>query len=95
MSNAIDFLEQLGRDARWRHVTGAAMEAALIQAGIEAPLRAAILGEDRGLLESLVGASPNICCLVNHPDEEEEESDEDEEDGDEKKKEPEEDEDEE
>jgi hypothetical protein len=95
MSNVIDFLEQMGRDAQWRHATGEAMQAALIQAGIEPPVRAAILGEDRGLLESLVGASPNICCMVNHPEEEEERPQDDEEGEDEKKKEPEEEEDEE
>jgi hypothetical protein len=94
MSNVIDFLEQMGRDAQWRHITGEATEAALIQAGIEPPLRAAILGEDRGLLESMVGASANICCLINHPEEEEERREDDEEE-DEKKKEPEEEEDEE
>jgi hypothetical protein len=94
MSNVIDFLEQMGRDAQWRHATGEAMQAALIQAGIEPSVRAAILGEDRGLLESLVGANPNICCMVNHPQEEEEEPREDEEE-EEEEKEPEEEEDEE
>jgi hypothetical protein len=89
MSNVIDFLEQMGRDAQWRHVTGEAMQAALIQAGIEPPLRAAILGEDRGLLESLIGANPNICCMINHPQEEEEPR-EDEEEEEEEEKEPEE-----
>jgi hypothetical protein len=80
MSNVIDFLERLGRDAQWRHAPGDVMEAALIQAGIEAPLRAAIIAADRGLLESLVGANPNICCLINHPEEEEESREEEEED---------------
>jgi hypothetical protein len=94
MSNVIDFLEQMGRDAQWRHIPGEAMEAALIQAGIEPPVRAAILGEDRGLLESLVGANPNICCMINHPQEEEEPREDDEEE-EEEKKEPEEEEDEE
>jgi hypothetical protein len=94
MSNVIDFLEHMGRDAQWRHATGEAMQAALIQAGIEPSVRAAILGEDRGLLESLVGANPNICCMVNHPQEEEEEPREDEEE-EEEEKEPEEEEDEE
>lgn len=94
MSNVIDFLEQVGRDAQWRHITGEAMQAALIQAEIEPSVQAAILGEDRGLLESLVGASPNICCLVNHPQEEEEERREDDEEEDDKQKEPEEEEDE-
>jgi hypothetical protein len=94
MSNVIDFLEQMGRDAQWRHATGEAMQAALIQAGIEPSVRSAILGEDRGLLESLVGANPNICCMVNHPQEEEEPREDEEEDEDEEK-EPEEEEDEE
>jgi hypothetical protein len=95
MSNVIDFLEHMGRDAQWRHCTGEAMDAALIQAGIEPPVRAAILGEDRGLLESLVGANPNICCMVNHPQEEEEPREDEEEEEEEEKKEPEEEEDEE
>ena len=95
MSNVIDFLEQMGREAQWRPITGEAVEAALIQAGIEPPVRAAMLGEERGLLESLVGASPNICCLVNHPEEEEEEGEEEEEEDEGKKKAPDEEEDEE
>ena len=73
MSNVIGFLEQLGRDAQLRHATGHEVEAALLRAGIEPHLRAAILGEDRCLLESLVGADHNICCMVNAPEEEEEE----------------------
>jgi len=73
MSNVIDVIEQWGTDARWRHASDEAREAALIQAGFEPGLRAALLGEDAGLLESLVGATHNICCLVNHPEEEEEE----------------------
>jgi hypothetical protein len=73
MSNVIDVIEQWGGDARWRHASDEAREAALIQAGFEPGLRAALLGEDAGLLETLVGATHNICCLVNHPEEEEEE----------------------
>jgi hypothetical protein len=70
MSNVIDFLEQMGRDAHLRHATGLDLEAALAQAGIEPPLRAAILGGDSRLLESLLGANPTICCMINVPDEE-------------------------
>jgi hypothetical protein len=84
MSNVIDFIEQMGRDSQWRHATGEAMEAALLQAGFAPDVRAAILGDDRGLLESVVGATHNICCLINHP--EEEEDDVEEEDEDDKKK---------
>ena len=71
MSNVVDFLEQMGRDAHLRHVTGFELEAALTRAGVEASLHAAILGGDQRLLESLVGASHPICCLINVPEEEE------------------------
>lgn len=79
MSNVIDFLEQMGRDAHLRHATGLDLEAALTQAGIEPPLRAAILGGDSRLLESLLGANPTICCMVNVPEEEEAPAEEEEE----------------
>jgi hypothetical protein len=78
MSNVIDFLEQVGRDPVLRHASGLEMEAALTQAGIEAPLRAAIVGGDTRLLEDLMGATPTICCLVHVPGEEEGEEKEDE-----------------
>jgi hypothetical protein len=70
MSNVVDFLEQMGRDAHLRQVTGFELEAALTRAGIESSLRAAILGGDQRLLESLVGASHPICCLIHVPDDE-------------------------
>jgi len=72
MSIVIDFLEQMGRDAHLRHVTGLELEAALTRAGIEPNLQAAILGGDQRLLESLVDASHTICCLIHAPEEEEE-----------------------
>ena len=80
MSNVIDVIEQWGRDSQWRHASDEARDAALIQAGFEPTLRAAILGEDRSLLESMVGATANICCLVNHPEEEEQKEQEEHED---------------
>jgi hypothetical protein len=80
MSNVIDFLEQMGRDAQLRSATGLEVEAALLRAGIEPNTRAAILGGDQLLLESLVGASHNICCMINVPDEEEESEEEDDDD---------------
>jgi hypothetical protein len=80
MSNLIDVIEQWGRDAQWRHATDEAREAALIEAGLEPEVRTAMLGADPGVLESLLGATHNICCMINAPDEEEEEN-EDEDDG--------------
>lgn len=72
MSNVIDVIEQWGGDAQWRHATDEAREAALIAAGFEPRVRAAVLGADQGMLESLLGVTHNICCLINHPEEEQE-----------------------
>lgn len=79
MSNLIDVIEQWGRDAQWRHATDEAREAALIEAGLESDVRTAMLGADPGVLESLLGATHNICCMINAPEEEEEHEDEDDE----------------
>ena len=79
MSNVLDVIEQWGGDAQWRHATDEVREAALIEAGLEPEVRTALLGADQGVLESLLGATHNICCMVNHPDEEQEEPEEEEE----------------
>jgi len=73
MSNVIDFIERLGQDSQLRHATGIELEQALTRAGIEPAVRTAMLGSDRGLLESLIGATPNICCMVNVPQEQDDE----------------------
>jgi hypothetical protein len=92
MSNLIDVIESWGREAQWRHATDEAREAALIQAGFAPDVRAAMLGTDQGVLESLLGATHNICCMVNHPEEEQEEPEEEEEEEDEEESEDDEDE---
>ena len=78
MSNVIDFLERLGQDSQLRNATGEQIEAALLNAGIEPPLRTAILDGDQGALEALLGADTNVCCVIYKEDEEEEEEKEDE-----------------
>jgi hypothetical protein len=80
MSDLIDVIEQCGRDAQWRHATDEAREAVLMEAGLEPDVRTAMLMADQGALESLLGATHNICCMINAPEEEEEEH-EDEDDG--------------
>jgi hypothetical protein len=80
MSNVIDVIEQWGREASWRHATDEAREAALVQAGFAPNVRAAMLGTDQGALESVLGATHNICCLVNHPEDEQEKPQKEEED---------------
>jgi hypothetical protein len=84
MSNVIDFLDQMGRDAQLRSATGPELETALIRAGLEPGVRSAILEGDQRLLEVLVGAEHNICCMINVPEEEEEQEQEEDEDDKEK-----------
>jgi hypothetical protein len=76
MSDLIDFLERMGGDSQSRFATGPGLEEALTRAGIAPTVRSAVLAGDQLRLESLIGASHNVCNLVNLPDEEEEEEDE-------------------
>jgi hypothetical protein len=84
MTDVIEFLDQLGRDARLRHAAPADLEQAFAAAGIEPALRSALLAEDALRLGELLGAQPNVCCLIVKPDpdapDEEEEDEEEEED---------------
>ena len=82
MSNLIDFLEQMGSDSQSRFATGPELETALTRAGIEPSVRAAVLARDQLRLESLIGASPIVCSMINVPEEEEESEEEEEEDED-------------
>jgi hypothetical protein len=85
MTDAIDFLEQLGRNARLRHAPATELERVLAASGFEPSLRSALLSDDALRLGELLGAPPNVCCLIvkpdpEQPDEEEEDEDEEEED---------------
>jgi len=79
MSDLVDFLERMGGDAHLRLATGPGLEEALERAGIEPTVRSAVLAGDQFRLESLIGASRNVCNLINLPDEEEEEDEEEDE----------------
>jgi hypothetical protein len=84
MTDAIDFLEQLGRNARLRHAPISELERALAASGVDANVRCALLTDDTVRLGELLGAEPTICCLIvkpdpAQPDEDEEEEDDDEE----------------
>jgi hypothetical protein len=79
MSDLIDFLERMGRDSQSRFATGPELEEALTRAGITPTVRSAVLAGDQPRLESLIGASPIVCNLINFPDEEEEEEEDDDE----------------
>ena len=72
MSDLIDFLERMGGDSQSRFAAGPGLEEALTRAGIAPTVRSAVLAGDQLRLESLIGASHNVCNLVDLPDEEEE-----------------------
>ena len=78
MTDAIDFLEQLGRNARLRHAPTTELERVLTASGCEPGLRSALLADDAVRLGELLGAQPNICCLVEKPDQEDDEEEEEE-----------------
>ena len=86
MTDVIEFLDQLGRNANLRHAAPAELQRAIDAAGIDPELRSALLADDPLRLGALLGAQPNVCCLVVKPDpaqpDEEEEEDEDEEEDD-------------
>ena len=68
MTDAIDFLEQLGRNSRLRHAPTAELKHAMAGARIDPMLRHALLGDDTQHIGALLGAEPNVCCLVVKPD---------------------------
>jgi hypothetical protein len=80
MTDAIDFLEQLGGNARLRHAPATELERLLAASGIEPALRSALLADDAVRLGELLGAQPSICCLIEKPDQEDDEEEEEEED---------------
>jgi hypothetical protein len=75
MSNVIDFLERLGKDAHLRHASDGELEQALIGAQIDPAVREAILLRDQRQLEALLGATTNVCCVIYAPAREEEDDD--------------------
>ena len=82
MSDLIDFLERMGGDSQSRFASGPGLEEALTRAGIAPTVRSAVLAGDQLRLESLIGASHNVCNLVDLPDEEEEDEEDKEHEGD-------------
>ena len=75
MSNIIDFLERLGTDAQFTRGSDVALEQALASAQIDPQVRDAILMRDQRRLETLLGANPNVCCMIIAPAREEEPED--------------------
>jgi hypothetical protein len=79
MTDAIDFLEQLGRNARLRHASATELERMLAASALEPSLRSALLANDAVRLGELLGAQPSVCCLIEKPDQEDDDEEEEEE----------------
>lgn len=71
MSNVVSFLERAGQDAQLRYANTEQLMRALASADIEPQAQVAILGADARLLESVLGATPNVCCVVQAPQDDE------------------------
>jgi hypothetical protein len=68
VTDTIDLLEQLGRNSRLRHASTPELQQAMASAGIDPSVRNALLGDDTLQLGALLGAEPNVCCLIVKPD---------------------------
>jgi hypothetical protein len=84
MFDVIDFLENVGQDAQWRHAGPEALAVALIEAQIAPELRAAIIAKDGERLGALLGQVP-FCCYIN-PGKEDDDEDEGEDESEDKDK---------
>jgi hypothetical protein len=80
MTDVIDFLEQMGQDARLRHAGRPEIERALINSGLDPTLREAVIAGDAGPLTTLLGANADMCCLIHAPDDDEGDTPEDDDD---------------
>ena len=76
MSNVIGFLEKMGQDATLRHATQNELELALTLAQIDPELQTAIMSKDQTRIETLLGASRNICANLFPAKEDEDEGEE-------------------
>ncbi|MBE1159849.1 hypothetical protein [Dyella acidiphila] len=87
MSSVVDFLEQMGSDARWRDASLEDIAQTLAEQGIEAPMCNAILAKDSTGLQALLGQiqlngeqlpGPHEVPVPAEPEPEEEEEEDDE-----------------
>lgn len=72
MSDVIDFLERMGRDAALRHGTHGDLEAALENSGMDPEVKAAILGKDKVRLDTLLGQGGLFGMMIPAKEDEDE-----------------------
>jgi hypothetical protein len=75
MSNVINFLEKMGRDAQLRHASRDDLQNALLAGSVSAELSVLLLAGNQSAIESLLGQMP-LCCAMFPVKEDEEESEE-------------------
>jgi hypothetical protein len=71
MSNAIEFLERLGRDASMRRASDAEFTQTLASLAIDPSLLTALRTGDQQRIETLLGTQTNVCCLIYSPEDDE------------------------
>jgi len=75
MSDVINFLERMGRDAQFRHASQDEVELVLASEQIDPDLQAAILAKNPSQLETLLGLG--VFCCMQEPGKEDEDEDDD------------------
>lgn len=80
MRDVMDFLEQMGCDARLRDASQADMESAVAEAGLDPLLQRAVVAGDKARLETLLGAPPASIVMIPGKEDDEEERKDDEDD---------------
>jgi len=73
MSDIIDLIERMGQDSALRYASRPVLDKVMSEARVSPELRAALASGDQRLLESVLGATTNVCCVVNAPLTEEDE----------------------
>ncbi|HMN45240.1 MAG TPA: hypothetical protein PKE27_11725 [Povalibacter sp.] len=68
MTKLIEFLEKMGGDAQMRTASGEDLVHAMELAGIDAAAREILANQDQRGLEELMGASANVFCSLETPD---------------------------
>jgi|SRR5580692_4460286 hypothetical protein len=67
MSDVIDFIERLGQDSTLRYASRQVVDRVLSDAQVTPEMRIALASGDQRLLETLLGAPTNVCCMINAP----------------------------
>jgi hypothetical protein len=73
MTDIIDLIERMGQDSALRYASRPVLDKVMGEARVSPELRTALTSGDRQLLESLLGATGNVCCIVEAPLTEEDE----------------------